>query len=186
MNAKELTAAIIRNLAKTVDCSSAATAVLENITDPALNTPSMDHLLYLVYLNSQKIWLQRTHNVSESIHLNAPPHVYREMFVPFNAVRAGLKKHGFDPDSIGLTECYLLQGAIDDATYRARQKVEGWDVKYTASLARHDLDRLLATLKDIGISDTAPEVLKIKELLDRRYDRLQSYGRFTDTKAAAK
>ena len=28
--------------------------------------------------------------------------------------------------------------------------------------------------------------LKVKELLDRRYDRLQSYGRFTDTKANAK
>jgi acetyl-CoA carboxylase carboxyl transferase subunit alpha len=25
--------------------------------------------------------------------------------------------------------------------------------------------------------------LKPKELLDRRYERLQSYGRFTDTKA---
>ena len=25
--------------------------------------------------------------------------------------------------------------------------------------------------------------LKVKELLERRYDRLQSYGRFTDTKA---
>jgi acetyl-CoA carboxylase carboxyl transferase subunit alpha len=30
----------------------------------------------------------------------------------------------------------------------------------------------------------APAVdLKPKELLDRRYERLQSYGRFTDTKA---
>jgi len=28
--------------------------------------------------------------------------------------------------------------------------------------------------------------LKVKELLDRRYDRLQSYGRFTDTKADSK
>ena len=27
--------------------------------------------------------------------------------------------------------------------------------------------------------------LKVKELLDRRYERLQSYGRFTDTKADA-
>ena len=25
--------------------------------------------------------------------------------------------------------------------------------------------------------------LKLKELLERRYDRLQSYGRYTDTKA---
>ncbi|MEI8326163.1 MAG: acetyl-CoA carboxylase carboxyl transferase subunit alpha, partial [Betaproteobacteria bacterium] len=28
--------------------------------------------------------------------------------------------------------------------------------------------------------------LKVKELLDRRYDRLQSYGRFTDIKADSK
>ncbi len=28
--------------------------------------------------------------------------------------------------------------------------------------------------------------LKVKELLDRRYERLQSYGRFNDTKASAK
>ena len=28
--------------------------------------------------------------------------------------------------------------------------------------------------------------LRVKELLDRRYDRLQSYGRFTDTKASGK
>jgi acetyl-CoA carboxylase carboxyl transferase subunit alpha len=26
--------------------------------------------------------------------------------------------------------------------------------------------------------------LKVKDLLERRYERLQSYGRFTDTKAA--
>jgi acetyl-CoA carboxylase carboxyl transferase subunit alpha len=25
--------------------------------------------------------------------------------------------------------------------------------------------------------------MKVKELLDKRYERLQSYGRFTDTKA---
>jgi acetyl-CoA carboxylase carboxyl transferase subunit alpha len=28
--------------------------------------------------------------------------------------------------------------------------------------------------------------LKVKELLDRRYDRLQSYGRYTDIKADTK
>jgi len=28
--------------------------------------------------------------------------------------------------------------------------------------------------------------LKVKELLDKRYERLQSYGRFTDTKADAR
>jgi acetyl-CoA carboxylase carboxyl transferase subunit alpha len=28
--------------------------------------------------------------------------------------------------------------------------------------------------------------LKVRELLDRRYERLQSYGRFNDTKADGK
>jgi acetyl-CoA carboxylase carboxyl transferase subunit alpha len=28
--------------------------------------------------------------------------------------------------------------------------------------------------------------LKVRELLDRRYERLQSYGRYTDTKADAR
>jgi acetyl-CoA carboxylase carboxyl transferase subunit alpha len=28
--------------------------------------------------------------------------------------------------------------------------------------------------------------MKVKELLDRRYERLQSYGRFSDTKADAR
>ena len=28
--------------------------------------------------------------------------------------------------------------------------------------------------------------LKVKELLDRRYERLQSYGRFTDTKTTGR
>jgi acetyl-CoA carboxylase carboxyl transferase subunit alpha len=28
--------------------------------------------------------------------------------------------------------------------------------------------------------------MKVKELLDKRYERLQSYGRFSDTKADAR
>jgi acetyl-CoA carboxylase carboxyl transferase subunit alpha len=39
-----------------------------------------------------------------------------------------------------------------------------------------------------GLNDAWRQVsdLKGKELLDRRYERLQSYGRFTDTKADAR
>jgi acetyl-CoA carboxylase carboxyl transferase subunit alpha len=39
-----------------------------------------------------------------------------------------------------------------------------------------------------GLNDAWRQVsdLKVKELLDRRYERLQSYGRFTDTKAEAR
>ena len=42
-----------------------------------------------------------------------------------------------------------------------------------------DEDRLAAFAKN-------SQDPKVKELLDRRYERLQSYGRFTDTKADAK
>jgi acetyl-CoA carboxylase carboxyl transferase subunit alpha len=39
-----------------------------------------------------------------------------------------------------------------------------------------------------GLADAYRQVadLKVKELLDRRYERLQSYGRYTDTKASSK
>jgi acetyl-CoA carboxylase carboxyl transferase subunit alpha len=39
-----------------------------------------------------------------------------------------------------------------------------------------------------GLNDAWRQVsdLKVKELLDKRYERLQSYGRFTDTKADAR
>jgi acetyl-CoA carboxylase carboxyl transferase subunit alpha len=39
-----------------------------------------------------------------------------------------------------------------------------------------------------GLGDALRQVsdLKVKELLDKRYERLQSYGRFTDTKADAR
>ena len=46
---------------------------------------------------------------------------------------------------------------------------------------------LMATALKRGLSDSWRQVsdLKTKELLDRRYERLQSYGRYSDTKAAA-
>jgi acetyl-CoA carboxylase carboxyl transferase subunit alpha len=38
-----------------------------------------------------------------------------------------------------------------------------------------------------GLGDALRQVsdLKVKELLDKRYERLQSYGRYTDTKVEA-
>ncbi len=53
--------------------------------------------------------------------------------------------------------------------------------------AHRDLKQMSAFLKR-GLVDAYRQVsdLKVKELLDRRYERLQSYGRFTDTKASAK
>jgi acetyl-CoA carboxylase carboxyl transferase subunit alpha len=50
--------------------------------------------------------------------------------------------------------------------------------------AQRDPKQMSAQLKR-GLNDAWRQVsdLKVKELLDKRYDRLQSYGRFTDTKA---
>jgi len=52
--------------------------------------------------------------------------------------------------------------------------------------AHRDVKQVCAQLKR-GLNDALRQVsdLKIKELLDRRYDRLQSYGRYSDTKAEA-
>ena len=51
----------------------------------------------------------------------------------------------------------------------------------------HRDPRQMASLLKRALNDAFRQVsdLKGKELLDRRYDRLQSYGRFTDTKADA-
>jgi len=53
--------------------------------------------------------------------------------------------------------------------------------------AHRDYKQMAAFLKR-ALTDAYRQVsdLKVKDLLDRRYDRLQSYGRFTDIKAAAK
>jgi acetyl-CoA carboxylase carboxyl transferase subunit alpha len=49
--------------------------------------------------------------------------------------------------------------------------------------AHRDQKQMAAQLKR-GLSDAWRQVcdLKTKDLLDRRYERLQSYGRYTDTK----
>ena len=53
--------------------------------------------------------------------------------------------------------------------------------------AHRDSKQMAAFLKR-ALSDAFRQVsdLKVKELLDRRYERLQSYGRFNDTKATVK
>ena len=50
--------------------------------------------------------------------------------------------------------------------------------------AHRDHEQMMSFLKR-ALTDAYRQVadLKVKELLERRYDRLQSYGRFTDTKA---
>ncbi len=53
--------------------------------------------------------------------------------------------------------------------------------------AHRDPQQMAAALKR-GLNDAWRQVadLKVKELLDRRYERLQSYGRFSDTKAESR
>jgi acetyl-CoA carboxylase carboxyl transferase subunit alpha len=53
--------------------------------------------------------------------------------------------------------------------------------------AHRDTKQAAAFLKR-ALGDAYRQIsdLKVKELLDRRYERLQSYGRFTDTKATGK
>ena len=53
--------------------------------------------------------------------------------------------------------------------------------------AHRDHKQMAAFLKR-ALGDAWRQVtdLKVKELVDRRYARLNSYGRFTDTKADAK
>ena len=53
--------------------------------------------------------------------------------------------------------------------------------------AHRDPGQMAAFLKR-ALNDAFRQVsdLKVKELLDRRYERLQSYGRFNDTKADTK
>jgi acetyl-CoA carboxylase carboxyl transferase subunit alpha len=53
--------------------------------------------------------------------------------------------------------------------------------------AHRDPKQMSAQLKR-GLNDAWRQVtdMKVKELLDKRYERLQSYGRFSDTKADAR
>ena len=79
-------------------------------------------------------------------------------------------------DALGITAHRLkAQGLIDKIV---NEPVGG---------AQRDHKQMAAFLKR-ALNDAFRQVsdLKVKELLDRRYERLQSYGRFTDTKAAAK
>ena len=52
--------------------------------------------------------------------------------------------------------------------------------------AHRDHKQMAAFLKR-GLNDAWRQLsdLKVRELLERRYERLQSYGRFSDTKAEA-
>ena len=53
-----------------------------------------------------------------------------------------------------------------------------------ASVHAHIMEQMAAFLKR-ALNDAWRQLsdLKVRELLERRYERLQSYGRFSDTKA---
>lgn len=79
-----------------------------------------------------------------------------------------------------------------DAAVNSREtasELHVWSARWPASTAmRLLLESMTSEQEDSALdggSDAWRQVadLKTKELLDRRYERLQSYGRFTDTKA---
>jgi hypothetical protein len=151
MNAKNIVIAL-----------TTAIAALSTTDTPDEVNRSIKNLRQQLYSSCLAIWIRRTR--SDSIHLSAPAHVYREMHVPLNAVRAGLKKHGIDPDAFGLTECFVLQSAIAAVTIQARARVEGRNPKYAIGPAQTDLYDLLVWLELIGITYEAPEIKEIKVL----------------------
>ena len=75
----------------------------------------------------------------------------------------------------------------DDGIGAIVRRIEAKQLKIVAMELR-TLDRATAEeLTDAVLAAVWRQVadLKLKELLDRRYERLQSYGRFSDTKATA-
>ena len=157
MNAKEITAAIIRNLTGTREAN-------ESITPPLYDLKNR------IYLNSLEIYLMRTR--SDSLRLDAPAHVYREMFVPYNAVRAGLKKQGFDPETIGLTDIWLFSGVIDTLIQNAEGVLEDNAVRFANDPQMYarsgvELGRALDKLKEIGFSAEVTEIQKLITLREK-------------------
>ena len=76
--------------------------------------------------------------------------------------------------------------ALDLALWDIEGKRLGVPVHRLLGGAHRDLKQMSTALKR-GLNDAWRQIsdLKTKELLERRYERLQSYGRYSDTKAAA-
>ena len=79
-------------------------------------------------------------------------------------------------DALGITAHRLKALGLIDKIVNEPVGGAHRDHKQTAAFLKRGLNDAYRQLAD----------LKVSELLDRRYDRLQSYGRFTDTKADSK
>jgi acetyl-CoA carboxylase carboxyl transferase subunit alpha len=79
-------------------------------------------------------------------------------------------------DALGITAHRLKALGVIDKIVNEPVGGAHRDYKQMASFLKRALNDAYRQVSD----------LKVTELLDRRYDRLQSYGRFTDTKASAK
>jgi len=79
-------------------------------------------------------------------------------------------------DALGITAHRLKALGLVDKIVNEPVGGAHRDAKQSAAFVRRALVDAYRQVADLGVN----------ELLDRRYDRLQSYGRFTDTKAAAR
>jgi acetyl-CoA carboxylase carboxyl transferase subunit alpha len=79
-------------------------------------------------------------------------------------------------DALGITAHRLKALGVIDKIVNEPVGGAHRDHKQMAAFLKRALNEAFRQVSD----------LKVKELLDRRYDRLQSYGRFNDTKASAK
>jgi hypothetical protein len=120
-----------------------------------------------VLQHSLKIWNLRMLGKGATgtipLHLSAQPHIYREMMVPYNALRHALKKGGLNPDDVGLTEGFLFQEALRKVTTPIRQQL---DVKRerVEDLTALILEQSLNALRHAGVSKESPEVTSLLEL----------------------
>jgi acetyl-CoA carboxylase carboxyl transferase subunit alpha len=79
-------------------------------------------------------------------------------------------------DALGITAHRLKALGVIDKIVNEPVGGAHRDPKQMAAFLKRALTEAVRQLSD----------LKVKDLLDRRYERLQSYGRFTDTKATGK
>jgi acetyl-CoA carboxylase carboxyl transferase subunit alpha len=79
-------------------------------------------------------------------------------------------------DALGITAHRLKALGVIDKIVNEPVGGAHRDTKQSAAFLKRALADAYRQLAD----------LKVRELVDRRYERLQSYGRFTDTKANAK
>lgn len=162
MNAKQITAAILRNIAQT-NPTALSPKALEASADSSLYTPKMEVLLDNIIANSHAVWVTRTRRpAGELTLLSQPVHVYREMMVPFTAVCHGLRNQGQDPASLGLPEDFIFAKAVDD--FLAAEVRE--EITVDIEMTERSLAEMAVRLKQIGLSNESDSVTKIKAAIE--------------------